>query len=392
MQASINKVKPLLKGTLSQQEAEELRCLIERKLSSFVQEMNQCYSQEASPLMIKLYATLVSVIRCDTTTDIPLVNCCLSLKDMCNKLALYDIDTAVLDSANYELESIIKAIEKDDIKIKHSELHLIRKETILIPKDFTVTVFAQNDRSLVASYIITHLIKNGINVNLLVTQKRFSKSSMKQEMQLGKYRTLKRRLGKLIEKIIRKVKPEKDYIEIRDVASKEGIDNDISKLCNENKIPLVYVEGFNSDECHAALSQSPSHFGLYLGKEIVRKKTIELFEIGIVHNHPGRIPLYRGMDCVEWALIQKEDMNIGGSIQLLTPQLDSGPVLHFEGLKLESKWSTNVIRSRVLFQGISNTISFFTNINKEVECSYYDPSYGRQYYVMHSKLKQLIKR
>lgn len=393
MRVTIGKVKSFLEGSLSQQQVEDMRCLVERKLPTFAQEMTECYSEEAPVLIVKLYATLVNSIRTDATIDIPLVNCCLNLQDMCHKLVLKGGDSAVFETANSELISILKVIEEgDSFKSKRSELHLIRKGTVSVPSEFTVTVFAQNDRSLVAAYIISHLIKSGIKINLLVTQKRFSKSSIKQELQLGKYRTFRRRLGKLIEKILRKVKPEKDYIEIREVASKESIDNDLSKICKDNKIPLVYVEGFNGDQCHNALIQTPSHFGLYLGKEIVREKTIELFDKGIIHNHPGRIPLYRGMDCVEWSLIQNEDVHIGSSIQLLTPELDAGPVVYFKALQLKPSWSINVIRSRVLFQGINNIINFFKNNTKEIECFYYDSAYGRQYYVMHSKLKKLIKR
>ncbi len=392
MRVTIGKVESLLEGEMSQLQVEGLRCLVERKSHSFIQEMTECYSEEAPVLIIKLYTTLVNAIRTDTTIDIPLVNCCLNLQDMCHKLVLRDGDSAAVADANSELMSILKVIEQENtFKIRHSELHLIRQDSVSMPEDFTVTVFAQNDRSLVAAYVITHLIKNGVKINLLVTQKRFSKSSIRQELQLGKYRTFKRRFGKLIEKILRKVKPEKNYIEIRDVASKEGINNDLCKLCRDNNIPFVYVEGFNSEECHSALAESPSHFGLYLGKEIVKAKTIELFEKGIVHNHPGRIPLYRGMDCVEWSLIQNESMHIGSSIQLLTPELDAGPVVYFKALELKPSWSINVIRSRVLYQGIENIINFFTNITKEIECSYYDAAYGRQYYVMHPKLKQLIK-
>ncbi|MHC9510136.1 formyltransferase family protein [Kangiella sp. M94] len=392
MQVTIATIKSLLEGELSQQQVEAMRCLVERKLPSFVQEMNDCYSGEASALLIKLYITLVRAIESDSTVDVPMVNCCLNLQDMCKKLELDESDSGIMCTADCELASSLKIIkQRDPLRTKHSELRLIRNDTVVIPSDFTVTVFAQNDRSVVAAYIISHLVKNGVNVNLLVTQKRFSKSSIRQELQLGKYRTFRRRLGKLIEKIIRKVKPESGYIEIRNVATEEGINSDLSKLCHDNKIPLVYVEGFNSDECHAALTRSSSHFGLYLGKEIVRKKTIELFEKGIVHNHPGRIPLYRGMDCVEWSLIQNESMHIGSSIQLLTPELDAGPVVYFKALELKPSWSINVIRSRVLYQGIENIINFFTNITKEIECSYYDAAYGRQYYVMHPKLKQLIK-
>lgn len=394
MKVNVENLGSLLDGPLEPELIDKLRCLVERKIPVLAEEIKKSHADHAATLATKLLANMANRLLQDNAIDLPLLNCCLNLQEVCAKLGPQGDSAKLLRQAKGEVSAAIKALsqKKGTLEKFQSELHLVREETIPATGDFSVTVFSQHDRSLAAAYIMTHLIKNGIKISLVVTQKRFSKGAVRQEFHLGMYRTLRRRFTKAAEKIKRKIIPEKGYTEIRDVAASEGISNDVQGLCEANGIPVVYVQGFNSQECHQALSEHPTEFGLYLGKQIVKKSTIRHFSTGVVHSHPGRIPLYRGMDCVEWALIQEERSHIGSSVQLMTPKLDAGPVLDFETLPTQPGWSVNVIRSRVLYQGISKVINFFTNITEsECLCRYYDPTYGRQYYRMRPEIRRNIE-
>lgn len=58
---------------------------------------------------------------------------------------------------------------------------------------------------------------------------------------------------------------------------------------------------------------------------IIKNQLLHAPKIGILNCHPGLLPYYRGCNCVEWALYNKD--KVGNTCHLMTKKIDQGPII-----------------------------------------------------------------
>jgi methionyl-tRNA formyltransferase len=66
---------------------------------------------------------------------------------------------------------------------------------------------------------------------------------------------------------------------------------------------------------------------------ILRTNILNAPSIGVLNCHPGILPKYRGASCVEWAILNDEQ--VGNTTHFMTEGIDEGPIIQSEGLTFE---------------------------------------------------------
>jgi len=69
------------------------------------------------------------------------------------------------------------------------------------------------------------------------------------------------------------------------------------------------------------------------GARILRKEVIDMPTIGILNAHPGLLPQYRGLDAIEWAILNGDD--VGVTVHLVDEGIDTGPIVIKEKLEIQ---------------------------------------------------------
>jgi len=63
-------------------------------------------------------------------------------------------------------------------------------------------------------------------------------------------------------------------------------------------------------------------FGVVLGARILSQKVIDQFPLGIINIHPGVLPQNRGLDTIEWAILER--LPQGATSHLIEKDIDRG--------------------------------------------------------------------
>jgi phosphoribosylglycinamide formyltransferase-1 len=95
-------------------------------------------------------------------------------------------------------------------------------------------------------------------------------------------------------------------------------------VCRYLGIP--YVVSPHADELALfAIKNRKADLGIVLGARILRRPTIESFEIGILNMHPGILPGNRGLDNLKWSILN--DLPVGVTAHLIDTKVDRGRLI-----------------------------------------------------------------
>ena len=76
----------------------------------------------------------------------------------------------------------------------------------------------------------------------------------------------------------------------------------------------------------------------------ISRKVIKNIKQGVLNIHPGKLPEYRGCSCVEWAILNDEQ--IANSAHLMSEDYDQGPIIKIETYNFDKKSTYKDIRSQ----------------------------------------------
>ena len=75
-----------------------------------------------------------------------------------------------------------------------------------------------------------------------------------------------------------------------------------------------------------------------------------------INLHIGKIPEYRGLKCIEWALLKKDYQAVGFTVHELTPRLDFGKIYEFKNIEPRGK-TLSQIYAECYKSGIQSAIN-----------------------------------
>ena len=164
-------------------------------------------------------------------------------------------------------------------------------------------------------------------------------------------------------------------------------DKNIVSFARKNKIEIIFCDSFNEEKIDSFLKLTAPEIALFTGGGIIRKKIINNFKIGIVNCHMGLLPEYRGMDVVEWPILQGYFKKLGLTTHLMDTGIDTGDIIQKKEYHIQPNISIQNIRNDYEPIMCKLLIEAYFVLKSNVKLIPQDFSDGKQYFIMHKKLK-----
>ncbi len=113
--------------------------------------------------------------------------------------------------------------------------------------------------------------------------------------------------------------------------------------------------------------------------------------VGMLNAHMGLLPAFRGMNVLEWGLLAGQP--IGVSVHFVTRGIDTGDILGFQKIPIEPGDTLDALRAKSLAINVELLARCVRQLaeGKAVRTPQ-RPEDGRQYFVMHPRLRRIVER
>jgi methionyl-tRNA formyltransferase len=175
-------------------------------------------------------------------------------------------------------------------------------------------------------------------------------------------------------------------------ARERGLEaRDLPGLALQHDIACQTVNDFNDHHCVQSLSTLEPDLIVFTGGGLIREQIIKIPRLGVLNCHSGLLPQYRGMDTLEWALLESQgDLpEVGLTLHVMDKGVDTGPILRQHVESLHPGDTLEGIRARLepemvrlMSQGVYDLAQGTLRAEPQ------DPGSGRQYFVIHPRLRE----
>ncbi len=171
--------------------------------------------------------------------------------------------------------------------------------------------------------------------------------------------------------------------------------DDLYEMARRYEIPFISAPDLNDTRVENNLATIAPHLIIFTGGGLIRSNILSIPSLGVMNCHSGILPRYRGMDVIEWPLLEgdAEKAQVGLTLHYMDRGVDTGPLLlqHHETLRAED--SIEAIRARLEPLMIELVLKGI----RELQSGTLEPTpqvvdEGKQYYVMHPRLKEIVTR
>jgi len=100
----------------------------------------------------------------------------------------------------------------------------------------------------------------------------------------------------------------------------------LKRICRARGIACISVRDLNSAKVETFLKARETDLVVFTGGGLIRRKILALPRLGVMNCHAGILPRYRGMDVVEWAILEAQaEPETGLTLHFMDPGVDTGP-------------------------------------------------------------------
>jgi folate-dependent phosphoribosylglycinamide formyltransferase PurN len=154
---------------------------------------------------------------------------------------------------------------------------------------------------------------------------------------------------------------------------------------------FVCVRDINSEECRTALQTLEVDLLILAGAPIVRAHILQVPRLGTLNAHQGALPRFRGMNVIEWAILEGYPPTI--SIHFVDPGVDTGDIITTESVPLLPGDTLSDVRRRASIQQIDMLAhTVWRALNGPLPRCSQRSEEGRQYFVMHPVLRAITEQ
>ncbi len=113
------------------------------------------------------------------------------------------------------------------------------------------------------------------------------------------------------------------------LAREVGLPNEnLSQMASRFRVAHVQNPDLNAPPVVDFLNRLKPDVVAFSGGGLLREAILEIPALGVLNCHSGILPRYRGMDVVEWAILEKKDEpEIGLTLHFMDRGVDTGPIL-----------------------------------------------------------------
>ena len=155
-------------------------------------------------------------------------------------------------------------------------------------------------------------------------------------------------------------------------------------------IPNTYVSNsLNSDETVRIVKKQGIKYLINCGAGIFRKTVIEIPDLIILNAHAGKLPEYKNMNVVEWAIYNGD--SVVGTIHRIDEGIDTGPVWLEEAIDVSPAACLLETREHA-YDHVARMYGKAVVMNEKgkLHPKKHSANMGHNWYVMHSYFKKKI--
>lgn len=254
-----------------------------------------------------------------------------------------------------------------------------------------VVIFSPSRFSLYTICVTELLKNNNVDVKAIFVRRLFNRKRFLSEFSRDGSRLIK----KIWEKLVLREKACKNtgYETIADFMKKQNIlIRRVDDFKDKYGIPVVYCNDLNDLIVVEGLRKTKPEVVVFTGGGLICSDVLENSGAGILNCHMGVLPRYRGMDVVEWPIIEEKLQQIGMTVHFMDKGIDTGDILRIKKVRVESNDSVKKIRDR--FEPIMCRViveSCLDYLNDKLERKRQKQEDGKQFFIMHPRLIKLAE-
>ncbi len=162
----------------------------------------------------------------------------------------------------------------------------------------------------------------------------------------------------------------------------------------KNKINVKFFSSHNCKACIDYIKKNKLDFLFNAGVTSKLKEPILKATKGVINIHPGILPMYRGCNCVEWAIYNND--YVGNSAHFMTKNYDAGPIIRIEKYNFFKKYDYKQIRIGVYSKSIKLLSKVIEFLKKKPKFKKFlkkqDKNFVHYYKLMDTKKLKYIKK
>ncbi|MFC2065400.1 formyltransferase family protein [Chloroflexota bacterium] len=207
-----------------------------------------------------------------------------------------------------------------------------------------VIVFSPNRYSLYSTSVASMLIRNGVSIQSIYVRNLINFSRF-----VGEYR---RDGSRLIKKIWKKlILREASYRNLDDMIAfrkeKEIHISDLFEFKTKFGIPVIPCQDLNDPIVVNGLKNQNPQLIVFTGGGLIRQDVLDHSGHGVMNCHMGALPNYRGMDVVEWPILERNLDMIGITVHFMNKGVDTGDILRIKRIQPKDSETILELRDRI---------------------------------------------
>jgi len=164
----------------------------------------------------------------------------------------------------------------------------------------------------------------------------------------------------------------------------------IRQYAKQAGIVCRMADDFDDAEVVALLKDAKPSCVVFTGGGLIGEQTLANSGLGVINCHMGILPQYKGMDVVQWPLLEGVHDQIGATTHLMMKGIDTGPILHGIRIRPEGYKSLAALRNQVernMPQLMCDTV---VGLREGTLVPRAQQPGGRQYFQLHPKLEAVL--
>lgn len=246
------------------------------------------------------------------------------------------------------------------------------------------------------SLLVTHLClrEPGVAVSGIVLCQVLNLRRIKSEFRRDGIRLLRKVWRKMILDNQSSIAQEEDSF--RTIARRVGLEfRSLPKLARKHQIPLIRVKDLNGTDSVSFLKKHRPDLVTFTGGGMIRKQVFNASGLGVFNVHMGILPPYRGMDVVEWPVLEgrHKDVGLGVTLHFMDSGVDTGPIVAAQRVPLKKGDTFQRLRAR--YEGAMVKLMMMgvkMARDRDLQPKAQSKDDGQQYFVMHPRLRHVAEK
>lgn len=254
-----------------------------------------------------------------------------------------------------------------------------------------VIVFSPSRYSLYTICSVELLRRQGITISGIVVRKLVNPVRLRSEFRRDGTRLIRKIWRKLF--LRRQAYAQVSYPTIVDLMRQENIPfKNVDEFHTQYAIPVVYCQDLNDPVVVDLLKEQKPELVVFTGGGLIRTQVLENSGAGVLNCHAGILPPYRGMDVIEWSILEGNWDDLGITVHFMDEGVDTGDILCIKRISLPGGIQRHQIRDRYEPVMVHTLVATCVDyLEGKIERKPQTPEQGKQYFIMHPRLMQVVE-